>query len=88
MKEWKKNVVDAIAEKAEEVKIVIVKEVAASLGFNHISAQDTRDILIAAAKRLPDYRPVRFIDNPNASLFQSLAFIQNDVEFQDWEEEA
>ena len=86
MKEWKRTIVNAIVEQAEEIKIVILKDVAASLGFNHIAAQDVRDILAAASKQLPGYRPVRFVDNPKASLFQSLAFIQNDIEFQDWKE--
>ena len=81
MKIWKEQMVDSIIKRSESDKIVTVKDIAAEMGIRHITRQDTQDILTAVQKRLPGYRPVQFVDNPNASLFQSLAFVQNDVEF-------
>lgn len=81
MKEWKEQLASAIINRSESDKIIVMKNIAAEMGIRHITQQDTQDILAAVQKRLPGYRPVQFVDNPKASLFQSLAFVQNDVEF-------
>lgn len=81
MKDWKEELVSAIIKRSESDKIITVKDIAAEMGIRHITRQDTQDILAALQKRIPGYRPVQFVDNPKASLFQSLAFVQNDVEF-------
>lgn len=81
MKEWKEQMASAIIKRSESDKIITVKDIAAEMGIRHITRQDTQDILAAVQKRLTGYRPVQFVDNPKASLFQSLAFVQDDVEF-------
>lgn len=81
MKEWKEQLASAIIKRSESDKIIAVKDLAAEMGIRHITRQDTQDILAAVQKRLPGYHPVQFVDNPKASLLQSLAFVQNDVEF-------
>lgn len=83
MKDWKENIVSAIVERSAGDKIIPLKEIAAAHGIAHIAAQDARDIMHAVEKRLPDYRPVRMMATENDSLFQSLTFIQNDVEFEE-----
>lgn len=81
MKEWKEQLANAIVKQSESDKIVMVKDVAAERGIRHVTRQDMQDVITAVQRKLPGYRPVQFADNPKASLFQSLAFVQNDVEF-------
>lgn len=83
MKDWKENIVSAIVERSAGDKIIPLKEIAGAHGIAHIAAQDARDIMHAVEKRLPDYRPVRMMATENDSLFQSLTFIQKDVEFEE-----
>lgn len=87
MKEFKQKIIDAIVEDAKSVKIVSLYKTAQELGYNHISEQDCRDILGAVQKRLPDYRPMQICKNHlNESLYTTLCFVQNDVEFDDGED--
>ncbi len=81
MKEWKASLAAKVAEKCNDCKIVKLKEVAAENGISHISTRDAQDIMRAAVKSRNDYRIVQMLDTPNDSLFQSIALVQNDVEF-------
>ena len=83
MKEFKEQIIEKIIEAAQEQKIVRLKEIAAYLGIRHITRQDTADIQKAVGQRLDGYHSVQLFDNPHSSLFQSLAWIQDDVEFHD-----
>lgn len=89
MKEWKESLIDVCVAAADDQKIVSLKEIAAASGIKHISTQDTQDIMRAVSARLPEYRPVQLVAGPSSkeSLFQSLCWIQNDVEFVDAGEE-
>lgn len=87
MKEFKLEIIEAVCKKAEQLKIVSLYEVCKELGYKHISSQDCRDILGAVQKRLPDYRPMQICKNHlNESLYTTLCFVQNDVEFDDGED--
>ena len=83
MKTWKSEIVNDICAAAEGARIVSLKEVAEARGINHIKAQDAREIMCAVLKVLPDYRPVQMMATKNDSLFQSLCFVENCVEFDD-----
>lgn len=83
MKEFKEQIVEKIIETSHEQKIVSLKAVAASLGIKHITRQDTVDIQKAVAQRLEGYHAVQMMDAPHASLFQSLTWIEDGVEFDD-----
>lgn len=85
MKAWKQTVVSAIVAEADGSKIVDLKDVAAANGINHINSQDTRDIMRSALEKLPDYKAMQIVSTPNDSLFQSLCFVQKDVEFDNGE---
>ena len=74
MKEFKATIVNKMIEKSQDMRIVSLRETAAELGINHISAQDTRDI----AQRLR-----KVMNTPNDSLFCSLCLVENGVEFDD-----
>lgn len=83
MKAWKQTVVSAVVAEAEGSKIIRLKDVAAASGINHINLQDVRDIMRAVLDQLPNYKAVQLANSPNDSLFQSLCFVQRDVEFDD-----
>ena len=89
MKEFKQEIIRAIVEKANEEKIVKLYDVARELGHKHIRAQDCRDILIAVPKKLPGYRSVKMVTAKQklypetASLFTTLAFVEESVTFED-----
>ena len=83
MKAWKTEIVEDIRKAADGQCIVSLREIAGARGIRHIGAQDTRDILGAARKLLPGFRPVRMMRTENDSLFQSLCFVEDGVEFDD-----
>ena len=74
---------------AESCRIVSLHDVGTALGHKHISAQDCRDIIGAVRKALPHYRIVKMVapGTPDscASLWCTATFIENDVEFTDYE---
>lgn len=85
MKQLKTDIVAAIVSESEHDKIISLCNVAEKLGATHISTADCRDIVKAVKTALPTYRPIRMMKTPNDSLFRSLCFVQNDVEFDDGE---
>ena len=87
MKEFKLEIIEAVCQKADEMKIVSLYQVCKELGYNHVNSQDCCDILGAVQKRLPDYRPLRiWLGKGSKDLFTTLCFVENDVEFDDGEE--
>lgn len=86
MKEWKSNLVSAIIKEAEGNKIVSLREIANCAGINHVSRQDCIDVVRAVKKQLPGYHPVQMMQTNNDSLFVSVCFIDNSLEFDDGEE--
>ena len=86
MKAWKTEIIESIKAETEHARIVSLKEISDSKGINHIQRQDVRDIMIAVLKLVPEYRAVRLEKTPHDSLFQSLCFVENGVEFDDGEE--
>lgn len=58
-----------------------MEEVAAAQGISHIKTQEAHEIMGAVLKAVPDYHPVRMMDTPNDSFFQSLCFVENGTEF-------
>lgn len=83
MKQLKIDIIDAIVSESKHNKIISLREVVEKLGAVHISTTDCRDIVKAVETALPTYRSVRMMKTPNDSIFQSLCFVQNDVEFDD-----
>lgn len=83
MKTWKTEIVNDVRAAAEGARIVSLKEVAEARGINHIKTQDAREIIAAVLEMLPGFRAVRMMVTTNDSLFQSLCFVENDVEFDD-----
>ena len=83
MKEYKREIIDAIIAEAEDSKIVSLREVAANLGHDHLPRLVVEEIRNAVKKELPGYRAVIMENTPHDSLFQSLCFVEDDVEFED-----
>ena len=71
MKNWKEELLSALEEQAVDLKEVRIYDAAKAHGYNHIHAQDTREIVSEFCKRHPEYRPVIMQDyeGQNASLF-------------------
>lgn len=89
MKAWKENLIADILNEMEVSRIVSLREIANRSGINHISAGDVRDIMNAVEKKMPDdYRAVQIVASAKSkeSLFCSLSWIDNTVEFDDGEE--
>lgn len=82
MKEFKENVVNEMIEKSQDMRIVSLRETAAELGINHISAQDTRDIA-QRLRKVEGYHLVQMMNTPSDSLFCSLCLVEDGVEFDD-----
>lgn len=85
MKKFKENIVNRMVEKSQDMRIVSLRETAAELGINHISAQDTRDIA-QRLRKVEGYHLVQMMNTPNDSLFCSLCLIEDGVEFDDEED--
>lgn len=83
MKEWKNAIVSAIVKESADCKIISLREIAGKAGIRHIKMQDVLDILQGVEKALPDYHPLMLVNpgNRNESLFCTLNFVQNGVEF-------
>lgn len=82
MKEFKVTIVNKMIEKSQDMRIVSLRETAAELGINHISAQDTRDIA-QRLRKVEGYHLVQMMNTHNDSLFCSLCLVENGVEFDD-----
>lgn len=84
MKAYKENIIDEIVKASITDKIISLKEIANALGVNHISTNEVLQIVSAIAKRLDNYKPAQMTNGEtNESLFTTLHFVQNDVEFED-----
>lgn len=85
MKSWKEDIVRRIVEAAEGQRIISLQEIAAEAGLRHIGRQDTVDIQLHVEKALPNYHAVRMLKTGDAreSLFTTLTFVENGVEFSD-----
>lgn len=85
MKESKAAIVNAIAQKAEGMRIVSLHQVASEMGHKHISSQDCRDIMNAVLKRIPDYKAVKIVapgqPEATASLWTTLHFVEKNFDF-------
>lgn len=90
MKEWKTEIINEIIRQAEGCRIVSLYEVGKSLGHKHICSQDCRDIIMAAAKALPDFKVFKMVaprqSRATASLWTTATFICNELEFDDGDE--
>lgn len=84
MQQFKQDIADRIVAKSVDYREISLREVAAELGYNHISQHDVLDIIHAVKKVLPEYRPIKMMDTPYDSLFVSLVFTMN--EYDDGEE--
>lgn len=83
MKSWKEALVQQLVAACEDCKIVSLKETALTSGIRHIPAQDARDIMSAALKRVPGYRLVEIAATKNDSFAQSACLVENDVTFEE-----
>lgn len=83
MKSWKEALVQQIVAACEDCKIVSLKETALASGIRHIPAQDAREIMCAALKRVPGYRLVEIASTKNDSFAQSACLVENDVTFEE-----
>lgn len=86
MKEFKVEIIEKIVKESEGSKIVSLHDVGVALGHKHLSAQDCRDIISAALKRMPDYRVVKMVAprTPDccASLWETATFVDSSLKFE------
>lgn len=85
MKEFKENIVNKMIEKTHDMRIVSLRETAAELGFNHVNAQDVRNIA-ERLRSVEGFHLVRMMSTPNDSLFCSLCLVEDGVVFDDGED--
>ena len=83
MKPWKESLTQQLVAACEDCKIVSLKETALASGIRHIPAQDARDIMAAAIKRVPGYRLVEIASTKNDSFAQAACLVENDVTFEE-----
>ena len=87
MKEFKTEIIEKIVKESEGSRIVSLHDVGVALGHKHVSAQDCRDIISAALKRMPGYRVVKMVAprTPDccASLWETATFVDSSLEFEE-----
>ena len=80
MQEWKNKILNALDNKAKEMREIRLYDVANELGYNHIKTGDVQDIERAFLKTHPTYKPVKMMKNSYDSLFVSLTFTECEYE--------
>lgn len=87
MKEFKLDMINRIVTEARGCRIVSLHDVGVAAGYNHISAQDCRDIINAVLAELPDYKVVKMAapgqSAATASLWTTAAFVDRSLEFEE-----
>ena len=87
MKEFKTEIIENIVKESRGSRIVSLHDVGVALGHKHLSAQDCRDIISAALKRMPGYRVVKMVAprTPDccASLWETATFVDSALEFEE-----
>lgn len=87
MKEFKTEIIEKIVKESEGSRIVSLHDVGVALGHKHVSAQDCRDIISAALKRMPGYRVVKMVAPRTldccASLWETATFVDSSLEFEE-----
>ena len=81
MKQFKLDIINRMVEKHAEQRIVSLRETANELGYNHMSAQDCRDI-ISKLKNVQGAKLIRLMNTPHDSLFCSLCLVDECVSFE------
>lgn len=71
MKAYKEEIIRAMEEKAVDLREFSLKEVATELGYNRLSADDSRFILTAFCKRNPEYKVMWFSKYEHDSWFNA-----------------
>ena len=87
MKDFKLDIINRIVLEARGSRIVRLHDVGVAAGYDHISAQDCRDIIKGALRELPDYKAVKMVapgqSAATASLWTTVAFVDKALEFDD-----
>lgn len=87
MKEFKLDMINRIVTEARGSRIVSLHDVGVAAGYDHISAQDCRDIINAVLAELPDYKVVKMVapgqSAATASLWTTAAFVDRSLEFEE-----
>ena len=86
MKNWKNELVKAMVAETTDCKIVLLRDVAAQAGINHIKRQDAMEVMRKAAQE-SGYRIVALINGRHDSFYQAAALIEDGVEFEEFEED-
>lgn len=85
MKDFKLDLINRIVLEAKGSRIVRLHDIGVAAGYNHISAQDCRDIIKAVLVELPDYKVVKMVVSgqsaATASLWTTAAFVDKALEF-------
>lgn len=83
MKDWKGNLVDAIANENKSCKIVSLREMALKSGIKHIKRADALEIMRKAQALCPGTKLMQIMKTKNDSLFCSICLVDNDIHFDD-----
>ena len=83
MKDWKSNLVDAIANENKSCKIVSLREMALANGIKHIKRADALEIMRKAKALRPGTKLMQIMKTRNDSLFCSICLVDNDIHFDD-----
>ena len=87
MKEYKSKLINALVSEAQGSRIVGLKQTARSVGVERLSSFESREVLFAAAKQLPDYKIVQIVTEKQkkypatASIWETGALVEKTVEF-------
>ena len=72
MNSWKKEILEALNKKAEELREISFYDVALECGYKHIKTEEVKDIANAFIKANPTYRAVRLVNFNRSTATQSL----------------
>lgn len=77
MKQFKLDIIRAAEAETKHSRVVMLKDIAQNLGYNHISNDDCYDIA-RSLKSVQGYKLVRILYHEYDSLFQSLALVSEE----------
>ena len=81
MKQYKFDIIQKLNERAQGERIISLRDTANQLGIKHLKTQECLEISNLFLKQQPEFKAVKFIDNPLDSLFCSLNFVDKTIEF-------
>lgn len=78
MKQYKIDIIDKLAERSKDERIIPLKDTAAMVGVKRLTTQEAKEVL-RAAEKLTGYAAVQIVKTGRESLWESGALIDTAI---------